>query len=388
MTNSINNAIPFVPENTIDPAAGLNDAINTIDVLLQLAVTSVGANTPPAGVEGQRHIVGTAPTGAWAGQANKIARYLDAAWNFYDARYALSLADGQIYVRTGSTWAAYASAFTGGTLTSALNEAPIVTLASAATVNIGAAAANTINISGTTTITAFDSIAAGAVRRVVFQGALTLTHNGTSLILPTSANITTAAGDAAEFVSLGSGNWRCFNYQRTDGTTPALGPANSPTFTALTLSNGQIVFPATQVPSANSNTLDDYEEGTWTPVLTFATPGDLSVTYSEQSGFYTKIGWSVVLEMRVTTSSFTHSTASGNLTITGSPFTTTIAAGGACAWQGITKAGYTDAVFVRLTSGSIICQQSGDGLSISTVSAVNMPSGGTVSFRGGLNYHV
>lgn len=100
----------------------------------------------------------------------------------------------------------------GDTLTGALNGAAVVTLASAATVNIGAAASNNIAVTGTTTITAFDTIAAGAVRTVRFSGALTLTHNGTSLILPTGANITTTAGDTAEFLSLGSGNWQCLRY--------------------------------------------------------------------------------------------------------------------------------------------------------------------------------
>jgi hypothetical protein len=100
---------------------------------------------------------------------------------------------------------------------SVFNEAPPVTLASAATVNIGAAAANTINISGTTTITAFDTIASGW-RRLVFQGALTLTHNATAMILPGGANILVGSGDTADFVSLGSGNWACVSYQKN--TTP------------------------------------------------------------------------------------------------------------------------------------------------------------------------
>lgn len=102
--NTINNAIPFVPENTTDPAAGLNLSLNQIDALLQVRVQTVGANTPPAGVEGQRHVVGTAPTGVWAGQANKLARYLDGAWSFYDARYAVA-ADGSFYIRAVGTWA-------------------------------------------------------------------------------------------------------------------------------------------------------------------------------------------------------------------------------------------------------------------------------------------
>lgn len=118
----------------------------------------------------------------------------------------------------------------GDTLTGALNLAPPVTLASAATVAIGAAASNSISVTGTTAITAFDTIAAGARRLLTFAAAgLVLTYNATSLILPTAQNITTQAGDVAEFVSLGSGNWRCVRYQRSDGTalaaaTAATGP--------------------------------------------------------------------------------------------------------------------------------------------------------------------
>lgn len=47
---------------------------------------------------------------------------------------------------------------------------------------------------------------------------------------------------------------------------------------------GQIKFPAAQNPSADPNTLDDYEEGTWTPSL------GGTATYSQQAGAYTKIG--------------------------------------------------------------------------------------------------
>lgn len=100
------------------------------------------------------------------------------------------------------------------TLPNALNYAAPVTLASASSVAIGAAASNNITISGTTTITSFDTIAAGARRNVKFSGALTLTYNATSLILPGAANITTAANDNAEFLSLGGGNWICTSYQR------------------------------------------------------------------------------------------------------------------------------------------------------------------------------
>jgi len=91
------------------------------------------------------------------------------------------------------------------------------TIASATTTNIGAANAEYLAVSGTTTITAFDTVTAGIYRVLKFDGILTLTHNATSLILPGSASITTAANDVAGFRSLGSGNWRCEWYQRASG---------------------------------------------------------------------------------------------------------------------------------------------------------------------------
>ncbi len=150
------------------------------------------------------------------------------------------------YMRASGA-ALVSASFTGGTLSSALNEAPAVTPASASTVNIGAAAGNTINVTGTTTITSFDSIADGALRRVVFGGILTLTHNGTSLILPTAANLTTAAGDSAVFLSLGSGNWQCLGYARANGrplvnATECLTIACSDETTALTTGTAKVTF--------------------------------------------------------------------------------------------------------------------------------------------------
>lgn len=80
-------------------------------------------------------------------------------------------------------------------------------------------------------------------------------------------------------------------------------------------------FPATQVASADANTLDDYEEGTWTPTLTFATPGNLTVVYSSRIGTYTKVGRTVDYKCNIVTTTFTHTTASGLAIVTGIPFT-------------------------------------------------------------------
>lgn len=109
----------------------------------------------------------------------------------------------------------------GGTLQGAANEAKGADIASATTTDIGAATGNYVSVTGTTTITGLGTVQAGTRRTVKFAGALTLTHNATSLILPTGASITTAAGDVAWFVSEGSGNWRCTAYMRADGTALA-----------------------------------------------------------------------------------------------------------------------------------------------------------------------
>ncbi len=68
-----NTGIPYVPENTLDPAAGLNLALNVIDALLQTAVIDVGVNTPPGSpADGDLYIVGTG-TGAWTGHDDALA---------------------------------------------------------------------------------------------------------------------------------------------------------------------------------------------------------------------------------------------------------------------------------------------------------------------------
>jgi len=73
-------------------------------------------------------------------------------------------------------------------------------------------------VTGTTTITWLWTLKAGISRQVKFTWILTLTHNATSLILPWWANITTAANDIAEFISLWSWNWLCTKYTRADWT--------------------------------------------------------------------------------------------------------------------------------------------------------------------------
>lgn len=85
-------------------------------------------------------------------------------------------------------------------------------IASAATTDLGAIEGLSHDITGTTTITSFGTVREGILKIVKFEGALILTHNATSLILPGGASIATADGDIGIFISEGSGNWRCVTY--------------------------------------------------------------------------------------------------------------------------------------------------------------------------------
>lgn len=76
-------------------------------------------------------------------------------------------------------------------------------------------------------------------------------------------------------------------------------------------------FPAVQNASTDVNTLDDYEEGTWTPAITSAGGG--AATYSVQVGRYVKIGKLVRVNGRVTLAT-KGTLAAGAVTITGLPF--------------------------------------------------------------------
>ena len=95
-------------------------------------------------------------------------------------------------------------------------------------------------------------------------------------------------------------------------------------------SGSGITFPATQSASTNANTLDDYEEGTWTPAVN---SGFTSPAYSVRAGTYTKVGNVVTFTLRIDMSS---STRAGSVIQFSLPFTsknsTTSHNGGGASW--------------------------------------------------------
>lgn len=203
----------------------------------------------------------------------------------------------------------------GVTLGQVLNTPQGADIVCAATINLETATGNVVDVTGSTGPVTAITLSQGHWRIVRFTGTPTLT-NGASLVLPGGANIVVAAGDYAIFIGYAASVVRCpifFRAASLPATVTGTETLTNKTLTSPTLTNptgsgtlthnglvdisgasgGQIKFPAAQNASADVNTLDDYEEGTWTPSLGGTT------TYVAQTGTYTKIGRLVYVRMNL-----------------------------------------------------------------------------------------
>ena len=119
-------------------------------------------------------------------------------------------------------------------------------------------------------------------------------------------------------------------------------------------SGSGITFPATQSASTDVNTLDDYEEGTWTPTVT---PSAGSLTSYTSSGIYTKVGRLVTVVGDFILG--TIGTASGGCTVGGFPFLSTGPSGayrgsiGICREDAYTGYGYQISLLKNGTTANI-----------------------------------
>lgn len=133
--------------------------------------------------------------------------------------------------------------------------------------------------------------------------------------------------------------------------------------TGAVLVNSGVQFPATQVASANANTLDDYEEGTFT-VTAYGSSTAGTTTYANQNGVYTKIGRMVTVTIQCDVNTMT---GTGTLTFGGLPFTS-ISGGtnpeyvGSVMYSSLDySTGYTQLTpYIGANSTTFILWQSGD----------------------------
>jgi hypothetical protein len=145
----------------------------------------------------------------------------------------------------------------------------------------------------------------------------------------------------------------------TASTTIGVGGATPST------SGSGITFPATQSDSSNANTLDDYEEGTWTPAMSASSSGTITMNGTYTSGKYTKVGRLVVCTATMYVGSV--SSPTGNLYLDGLPFTVGAPSSSACGWyNGLTSSANNSLIYrVDSSSTSVLIQ----GFSSGTVAA-------------------
>jgi len=152
------------------------------------------------------------------------------------------------------------------------------------------------------------------------------------------ANVTVLTANNSGLTYLPTGNVNI-----NIGSTASLTLGNV-TVSNLITANGGIRFPATQVSSANANTLDDYEEGTFTYTMPCSTSGSYTVRASYTTGYYTKVGRVVTIALRYESQG--SSSPVGDLQISGFPFATASAPSGGTGT-------YTFPVLLRGSTGTI-----------------------------------
>jgi hypothetical protein len=170
------------------------------------------------------------------------------------------------------------------------------------------------------------------------------------------------------------------NYIPTGNVNINIGGTSANLTMNLLTANG-IKFPATQVSSADANTLDDYEEGTWTPTLGGTSSDPTGVTHDGRMGYYTKVGRQVTVNGWLGFTTYTG--GSGTFIIKGLPFVALTDAfyfvpGTALTEKVNYTAGYTYAVVRALSNLSHMdVVEAGDDVAWRGVTLTQVPSGAT-----------
>jgi hypothetical protein len=132
MTDTANLALPFIDGSQAQKHVTHNEALRILDAAIQIGVLDMTLTSPPLSpADGERHVVATGATGAWAGQADAIAAWEDGAWRFLVPKPGWSLwsvADSNLFIYDGTHWTGLSG---GGAPT--LDNAPHVGINSTAT---------------------------------------------------------------------------------------------------------------------------------------------------------------------------------------------------------------------------------------------------------------
>ena len=165
-----------------------------------------------------------------------------------------------------------------------------------------------------------DTSDSGALNKMTVANFTNIVSTGTGTasdpaIRPTGDTNTGIFFPAADTIAFSEGGTESMRIDSSGNVGVGLTPT-SRNNTRLQIVDG-IGFPATAVASSDVNTLDDYEEGTFTPTVIGTTTAG-TANYSGTTGSYIKIGNVVTFHLKIAWSS---GNGTGNLRVAGLPFT-------------------------------------------------------------------
>ena len=301
--------------------------------------TTIGATTPAAGsfttLSATWTTTTTAPqvifknassaAGAWAAMRctndGNVGPYLAAASSAYTTYGAITANSGILYTDNAAGLAIVADHASGTVRIAAGSSAATVGTFS----STGAAITGTLSVSGVISANIAASNATGIGQVNIGPAGMSAASSNGGLEFTSN---TAGGGYGAKIWASNSLDALVFSGRNASATwvdTLTLRPGVAMALQGGVQTNGTgITFPATQNPSSDANTLDDYEEGTWTPAVTFG-GASVGITYTVQSGTYTKIGNTVHVVARMTLSSKGSST--GSASTSGAPFAGAVVSG-------------------------------------------------------------
>lgn len=258
--------LPYIASQQAQKQVTYNQAMRVLDQLVQPAVKSRTIAAPPgAAAEGDTFVVGPAPSGAWASKEGMLATLLDGAWSFRTPRdgWLVYVEDSaEIVIRQNGAWAVF------------------VTNGGSAVAKFGInASADLVN------------------RLVVASQSSLFNHDGAGHQL--KLNKAGSADTASMLFQTGYSGRAELGLAGDDDLRVKVSADGAIWFEALTIASssglvglplGQLAFPAGQNPSPDPHVLDDYEEGSWIPGLTFGGTASGIAYGALNLGRYTKIG--------------------------------------------------------------------------------------------------
>ena len=250
--------LPYLLPSQAQKHVTHNEALRLLDILVQLRVIAFDASTPPAApAEGEVHALGAAPTGAWAGQANRLAAFAEGVWTFVaplPGWRAWDSANGELRIWDGAAWGL-----------------PVPALDNVTKLGIQTSADATNRLSVASDAALFSHDGAGHQLKINKAG-----DTDTASLLFQS-NFTGhaeigLAGDTGLAVKVSD-----------DGSSWAEA-------LAVDAASGAVALPQGLTLGGGADLLDIYETGSWTPEVGDAESGGNAGTASTATGRYTRIG--------------------------------------------------------------------------------------------------